>query len=72
MWVQMRNDFLGDIHEKIFCCKDLGIICDWEGLAETEEELLEIVTRHASEEHGMKEMTEPMRRKIIGKMQDTD
>jgi len=56
---------------KLFCCKDLGIECDWEGKAETEEELLARVAQHAAEQHSMKEITQPMREIIISKIKDS-
>ncbi len=58
--------------KKVFCCKDLDIICDWEAVAETEEELIRIVAGHAAEKHGMKEMTGPMRKQIINAIRDSD
>jgi len=58
--------------KKVFYCKDLGIQCDWEGIAATEDELIEIIAGHAAEKHGMKEMTEPMREQIFNAIKDSD
>lgn len=58
--------------KKVFCCSDLNIECDWEGRAETEEELLKRVAEHAAEQHSMKEITQPMREIILSKIRDSD
>ena len=58
--------------KKAFFCKDIDVACDWEGIALTEEELLEVVVKHAADEHGMKELTEPMRKTIICKIRDVN
>jgi len=58
--------------KKIFCCKDLGIECEWEASAETTEELLKIVAEHAKNAHNMRELTDVMRMKIIGKIREKD
>lgn len=55
-----------------FCCKDLGIDCEWEWKAETVEELLKLVSEHARTAHNVKEMTATMRMKIIGKMKEVN
>jgi predicted small metal-binding protein len=57
---------------KVFCCKDLGIECNWESTAETKEELLEIVAEHAKTEHNMMEINEAIRIKILGTMRDQE
>jgi len=58
--------------KKLFCCTDLGIGCNWEASAETVEDLLKKVAEHARTAHGMKELNESMRLKIIGKMREAD
>jgi predicted small metal-binding protein len=58
--------------KKLFCCTDLGIECNWEGSAETVEELLKKIAEHARTAHNVKEMNESMRIKIIGKMRDME
>ncbi|MBC8412997.1 DUF1059 domain-containing protein [bacterium] len=58
--------------KKAFCCEDLGIKCDWVGKAETVEELLSIVKKHASEVHKMRDMNDAIKAQIIGKMRDVE
>ena len=41
---------------KVLRCADTGVKCDWIGRAATEEELLKLATKHAEDEHGMKEI----------------
>lgn len=41
-------------------CRDAGANCDWEGQAETVEELMEKVKSHARTAHGMKEIPPEM------------
>ena len=57
---------------KIFRCNDLGVQCNWESTAETEEDLLELVIKHASTEHDACEINEAMRNKILGAMKDQE
>jgi len=37
-----------------FKCKDLGMKCDFEATAKTEEELMKKITEHATKVHNMK------------------
>ena len=46
----------GEKMAKILRCSDMGVKCDWVGRAATEEELHKIATKHAADEHGMKEI----------------
>ena len=41
---------------KVLRCRDVGMDCDFEVRAETEEEVLKNATEHASEDHNMKEI----------------
>ena len=41
---------------KILRCSDMGVKCDWVGRAATDEELFKLATKHAADEHGMKEI----------------
>ncbi len=41
---------------KVLRCADTGVKCDWVGRASTEEELFKLATKHAADEHGMKEI----------------
>jgi len=45
-------------------CKDVGVDCEFEATAETEEELLKKVAEHAAEVHGMKEISPEMMEKV--------
>ena len=43
---------------KAVSCKDLGDIkCTWEGKADTEDELVELATKHGRDAHGITEFT---------------
>lgn len=55
---------------KVFQCSDLGIECNWKGMAGDEKELLIKVAEHASKEHGMKELTEVIRNKIKARIKE--
>ncbi len=41
---------------KILRCSDLGAECQWEGRAETEEDLYKMACEHGTAEHGMTQM----------------
>jgi len=41
---------------KVLRCADIGVKCDWVGRAATDEELFKLATKHAADEHGMKEI----------------
>ena len=43
---------------KVLRCKDMGIQCDFEARAETEEEILKQAAKHAAEVHNMTEIPE--------------
>lgn len=48
-------------------CRDTGADCDWEGRADTEEELFRMAAKHGKEAHGMEpspEMAEAMRKMV--------
>jgi predicted small metal-binding protein len=49
---------------KIIRCKDVGMDCDFEARAETEEELLKKVAEHAGTTHDMKEIPEEVLAKV--------
>jgi len=42
-----------------FKCKDLGMKCDFEATAKTEEELMKKITEHAAKVHNMKQPFPP-------------
>lgn len=48
-------------------CRDTGGYCNWEGRADSEEELLEMALRHAKEAHRIRrtrQLEETVRQKI--------
>ncbi|HSR41615.1 MAG TPA: DUF1059 domain-containing protein [Longimicrobiales bacterium] len=51
-------------------CADVGPDCDYEAMADTEEELLELVTEHARRAHGIEEITPELRRKVEAAMRE--
>lgn len=52
-------------------CADVGMDCDYEAWAETEEELLELVGLHAKEAHGIDEVTPELLAKVRAAIQET-
>ncbi len=55
---------------KIIRCKDVGMDCDFEARAETEEELLKKVAEHAGAIHDMTEISEEVLTKVRAAIQD--
>lgn len=51
-------------------CADVGPDCDFEAMADTEEELLELVAEHADRAHGIEEVSPEMERKVRDAMRD--
>ena len=45
-------------------CRDVGVDCDFEASADTEEELFEILTEHAKSDHGMEEIPPELVEKV--------
>jgi predicted small metal-binding protein len=43
-----------------FACKDVGMTDDWKESADTEEELMKKIKKHAGEVHNMKDFTPEM------------
>lgn len=50
-------------------CRDLGFDCDGVVEGNTEEEVLMKVAAHAKEVHGMNEVSEEVRKKVLSVMQ---
>jgi predicted small metal-binding protein len=42
---------------KTYTCRDVGVDCDWKTSAETEDEIMAIVSKHAAEAHPTIELT---------------
>ena len=55
---------------KVIRCRDVGMDCDFEARAETEEEVLTKVAEHAGTTHNMTEITEEVLAKVLAAIQD--
>ena len=55
---------------KVMRCRDVGMDCDFEARAETEEELLKKVAEHAWATHDMTEISEEVLAKVRAAIQD--
>lgn len=51
-------------------CADVGPDCDFEALADTEEELMELVVEHARRVHGIEEIPPEMEERVKGAMRE--
>lgn len=51
-------------------CADVGMDCDFAALADTEEELLELVREHARRVHGIEEVTPELKRKVMDAVEE--
>jgi predicted small metal-binding protein len=49
---------------KVIYCKDAGVDCDFVVRGETEEELFRKALEHGKAVHGMKEITEDLKKKM--------
>lgn len=57
---------------KRISCADVGLDCDFAALADTEEELLELVAEHAERVHGIEEITPELMAKVRGAMEHVE
>jgi predicted small metal-binding protein len=55
---------------KVLRCRDVGMDCDYEARAETEEEILKKVAEHAGTTHNMMEIPEEVLAKVRAAIQD--
>ena len=55
---------------KVLRCKDGGLPCDWEGKAETEEELIQKAIEHAKTGHGMAQIPDFIMTQMRGLIKD--
>jgi predicted small metal-binding protein len=55
---------------KVLRCKDVGVDCDFEVRAATEEEVLKKAAEHAQTVHNMKEMTKEVVDKVRAAIRD--
>lgn len=51
-------------------CSDVGTDCDFAALADTQEELLELVREHARRVHGIDEFTPEFEEKVLDAVED--
>ncbi len=52
-------------------CADVGMDCDFVAKAETHEELMQKVAKHAKDVHGIKEITPDLKQKVTQVIRDT-
>lgn len=57
---------------KTLRCSDVGPDCDYEAMADTEAELMELVQDHARRAHGIEEMDDDLRSRIRAAMRDLE
>ena len=55
---------------KVLRCRDVGMDCDFEARAETEEEILKEAAEHADAVHNMKEISEEVLAKVRAAIRD--
>ncbi|GMR05049.1 MAG: hypothetical protein BMS9Abin23_0977 [Thermodesulfobacteriota bacterium] len=55
---------------KAIRCRDIGVECDFEARAETEEELMGKMQEHARKGHGMTDIPEEMVKKLKEAVRD--
>ena len=55
---------------KVIRCRDVGMDCDFEARAETEEEILKQVAEHAGTTHNMTEISEDVLAKVRAAIKD--
>ena len=55
---------------KTFACKDIGLECDFEANAESEEELMQKIAEHAKEAHNMEQIDEATMAKVEAAIKD--
>jgi len=55
---------------KVLWCRDVGMDCDFEARADTEEEILKKVAEHVQTVHNMKEIPEEVVEKVRAAIRD--
>lgn len=55
---------------KRMACADVGMDCDFEAMADSEEELMELVAEHAKRTHGIDEITPELKEKVEAAIKD--
>jgi len=51
-------------------CADVGMDCDFAALADSEEELLELVAEHAQRVHKIDQITPELKKKVMEAMEE--
>ncbi len=51
-------------------CADVGMDCDFAALADSEEELMELVAEHAERVHGIDDITPDLQEKVKAAIED--
>jgi predicted small metal-binding protein len=49
---------------KVFKCRDVGVDCDWQARAESEEQIMAQTRQHAKTAHDMEQIPQEMEDKI--------
>ena len=55
---------------KVLKCREVGMDCDFEARGENEREIMQQVTRHAEEKHGIKDVTPELAAKVKSVIRD--
>lgn len=55
-----------------FACKDVGLQCDFVSEASSREELMPKIMEHAKNAHGMTEIPEDLKNKVVGAIKTHD
>ncbi len=55
---------------KTYTCRDVGVDCDWKTSAETEDEIMATVSKHAAEAHPNIELTPELVEMVRGAIKD--
>ena len=55
---------------KSFGCTDVGVDCNWNTTADTEEEIMEKIKEHARKDHGFSEIPNDLHEKVIKAIKD--
>ncbi len=55
---------------KTYTCRDVGVDCDWRAHADTVEEMMNIISEHASTVHNMVAIPADLRDKVVAAIHD--
>lgn len=51
-------------------CEDVGMDCDFAAMADSEDELLDLVREHARRVHGIEDVTPELQKKVLDAVED--